>query len=190
VVGVPNQADGTEPLYVELPEALKYLVDEDDRANKEVVIAALESELGVATEDSVAVLERRIARLEDRLETEKDEFEYRRDRVQDLQEDLERAREVRDSKQRDSEEYEEALDELLDSIVDGEPVRCFPEHSVLDDLAREFGKPNEETHLDLQQRAAETGRDLSVGNFKDAYSATDEDDQTPIAEKWPQGGEP
>lgn len=186
---MPNQADGTEAVYADIPKELKYLLDEDDRANKEVIIAGLEHELNVASEDSVAVLDRQIGRMEDRLEDARSEFEHHQQRVQDLQGKLESAREVRDSKQASRAAYDDRLDDLLDDVEDGEPARIYPAHPRLDALSAEFDRPNEEIHLDLEQRAASQDRPLAVGNFKMGHTATDADDQTPITEKWPQGGE-
>lgn len=179
-----NQADGTAQLYVEIPPSLKYLVDEDDRTNKELVIAALEKELGVRSEDSMAVIKRRIKRLEDRLEDEKSAFDNHRDRVQDIQDELERARDLRESKVEEGEDYEQRLDTILDDLEAEETAHIFPTHGRLDDLRAEFDRPNEEIHLDLQQRAAEQNRDLSVARFKQRARADDADWMTPITDHW------
>lgn len=184
VVAVPNQADGTEGLYVDVPEALKYQLDKADRTNKEIVIAGIERELGIASEDSVAVLNRQIKRLEERLETAKSEFEHHRDQMQSIQSDLERAREIRDEKTTSQEAYEDALDGVLDDLEAGDPEHLFPQHPKLDGLREEFDKPTEELHLELQQRAAEQERDLTVAHFKQAYKATLDDEETPITDQW------
>jgi len=178
------QANDTEALYVEVAPSLKALIDEDDRTNKELITAAVERELGVATEDSVAVIDRKIVRLEDRLEKEKDELEHRRGRLQSVREDLDRFREIRDEKVSDRAEYGDALDEVLNALETDELSHIFPSHGHLDDLRTEFDRPNEEIHLDLKQRAAEQDRDLTAADFKQAYHATDADRRTPISEQW------
>jgi len=177
-----------ERLVAEIPASLKYLVDEDDRTIKDIVVSALETELGVRTEDSVAVIDRRIKRLEGRLEEEKAELESRRGRLTSIQSELERARDIRQQKVEEGESYEDRLDDILDRMEEGDLGTVFPAHAIIDELRGEFDRPNEEIHLDLQQRAAEQGRALSVAAFKEARWADREDEQTPIADKWP-GGE-
>lgn len=177
-------ADEESQLLVRIPDSLKYLVDQDERTNKELVISALETELGVRSEDSVAVIDRRIKRLEDRLEEEKAAMESRRDRLSSVQSELERARDIRQQKVEDGESYKQRLDAILDQLERGDIGSVFPTHGALDDIRREFDRSNEEVHLDLQQRAADQDRTLSVAHFRDHRRATREDERTPIAEKW------
>lgn len=181
-------SDDEAPLFARVPASLKYLVDQADRQNKEIVVAALEKELGVQSEDSVAVIDRRIKRLEDDLEEEKEQLEHRRERLQTIQAQLEDARSIREQKIEEDGSYEDRLDEILDQMEAGEFRAVFPTHAVLDDLRNEFDRSNQEMHLDLQQRAAAQDRDLSVADFKQAMRADDEDRRTPIGDKW-DGGE-
>jgi len=173
-----------EQLFVRVPASLKYLVDEDDRTNKELVISALETELGVRSEDSVAVIDRQIKRLEDRLEDEKSAIESRRDRLRSIQRDLERARGIREQKAEEEGSYDDALDTILDDLETDGLGHIFPTHGRLDELRAEFDRPNEEIHLDLKERAAEQGRELTAAHFKQAYHVTDDDWRTPIADLW------
>lgn len=184
-----NQASGTEQLYVEIPPSLKALVDDDDRTNKELVIQALERELNVSSEDSVAIIDRKIKRLEDHLEREKEELERRHESINSVQSDLERYRSIRQEKANESEDYEDALDEILDALESGELGHIFPTHGKLDELRAEFDRPNEEIHLDLKQRAAKQERGLTVADFKQGYSATRADERTLIAESWGESDE-
>lgn len=176
-----------ERLVAEVPSSLKYLVDDDERTNKEIVISALETELGVQTEDSLAVIDRRIKRLEDEFEREKAELEDRRNRIETVQSKLETAREIRNQKVEDDGSYEDRLDDILDRMENGNLGRVFPTHGVIDDVREEFDRSNEEIHLDLQQRAGAQERPLSVAAFKDSRFADASDERTPIAERWPGG---
>jgi len=179
-------SDEVERLVAEIPTSLKYLVDEDDRTNKEIVIAALETELGVSSQDSVAVIERQIKRLEDELEEEKSRLETRRENLRTVQQKLERAREVREEKIENGESYADRLDEVLDEMEAGEHGAVDARHGVIDGLREQFDRSKEEIHLDLQQRAGRQERPLSVAAFMDARFADREDEQTPISAKWTQ----
>lgn len=178
-------------LLVRIPESLKYLVDQDDRTNKELVIKALETELGVSTEDSVAVVERRIKRLEGRLEDEKAELESRQDRLQSIRNELTRARDIKEQKQSDDGSYDDRLDSILDRMEDGDDELSHvpAEHAVLDDIRVEFDKPNQEIHLDLKERAAQQERNLAVAAFKQPRWSDAEDRRTPIASHWLEGSD-
>jgi len=187
VVEVVAVSGEEEDLFVRIPRSLKYLVDEDDRTNKEIVISALETELGVRAEDSVAVIDRRIKRLEDRLEDEKSNVEMHRDRLQSIQNELERARDIREEKVEDGESYEDRLDDLLDDMVEGETGHVFPTHGAITEIGQEFDRSAEEVHLDLQQRAATQDRALSVAAFKQKTRADRGDETTPISEAWTEG---
>lgn len=179
------QADDTEALYVEIPPSLKVLVDEDDRSNKEIVIAALESELGVSADESTAVIRRQIARLEDELEAERDAMERRRERVASIRDDLDRAREVLEEHEAATDDYEQRLDDLLDTLEGAShPDNVWPTHPTVTDIAADVDRSRDEVHLDLQQRAADQRRDLSVAAFRDGSKATVEDRSTPIVAKW------
>jgi chromosome segregation ATPase len=179
----------TERLVAEIPSSLKYLVDQDDRTNKEIVIAALETELGVNTEDSMAVLDRQIKRLESRLEAEKDEMDHHRNQVESIQSELDRVRSIREEKAENGGNYETMLDDVLDDLVDEttDIEHLAPFHNRIDDIREHHDRSNEEIHLDLQQRAAEQGRDLSVARFKQPLHVNDEDWRTPITERWGDG---
>lgn len=178
-------------LFVRIPESLKYLVDQADRTNKELVISALEAELGVSTEDSVAVVERRISRLESRLSDEKAELESRRDRLQNIRNELSRARDIKEQKQSNEGSYEEQLDSILNRMEDDadDLAHVPPEHAVLDDIRVEYDRPNDEIHLDLKELAAEQQRNLAVAAFKQPRWADDTDRRTPIASHWLDGDE-
>lgn len=174
----------TDRLVAEIPSSLKYLVDDDDRTNKEIVIAALEKELGVSSQDSVAVIDRQVRRLEDEFEEERHAVRRRKDRLQEIKDKLERAREVREQKLESAMAYEDALDGILDDMEDENPPHLEATHPRLDDLREEYDMSNEEIHFDLQQRAAEQERPLTVANFKSFNDATPEDRRTPISEVW------
>lgn len=189
--GVPNQAEGTETLYVEIPPSLKYLVDEDDRTNKNVVITALERELGVSTGDSVAVIDRKIRRKEQRLEEELEAAREHRDRVARLKEDLDEIRDLREEKADAGEDYESALDTVLDEMETGETPQLWAQHPRVDELRGEFDRSNEEIHFDLKQRAADQERDLLNTNFMQQMTADQQrraGNEQPIADAV-QGGE-
>lgn len=176
----------TERLVAEIPASLKYLVDEDDRTNKEIVIAALETELGVKTEDSMAVLDRQIKRLESRLEAEKDELDHHRNQVESIQTELGRVRDIREEKAENGGSYEDQLDDVLDDLEDagGEIEHLAPFHNRIDDIRESHDRSNEEIHLDLQQRAAEQGRDIPVARFKQPLHVDHADWETPITDRW------
>ena len=171
MVAVPNQAEGTETLYVEIPPSLKYLVDEDDRTNKDVVVSALERELGVNTADSVAVIDRKIRRKEERLEQELEEAREHRDRVAQLKDDLDEIRELREDKVDQEGSYEDALDALLDQMGAGDFPQVWAAHPRVDDIRGEHGRSNEEIHYDLRSRAADQGRELLNTNFMQKMKA-------------------
>lgn len=177
-------SDDEAQLFARIPASLKYLVDEADRSNKDIVVSALETELGVASDDSVAVIDRRITRLEDELEDEKERLEQRRDRLSSIQSELERARDIREQKVDEDGSYDDRLDDVLDRMEAEDLGAVFPTHAVLDELRQEFDRSNQEIHLDLQQRAAEQDRALTVADFKQALRADDADERTPIADKW------
>lgn len=179
-----NQAADTEQLYVEVPPSLKALIDDADRTNKDIVIAGVEKELGVSSEDSVAVIDRKIKRLETQLEEEKAELERRRGRLNDIRGDLDRFRTIRDEQATSREDYNAALDEVLDELEADELGTIFPSHGRLDDLREEFDRPNDEVHLDLKERAAQQNRGLTVARFKQQYHATDADRRALISEQW------
>ena len=181
-------SDSEERLVADIPATLKVLVDQDDRTNKEIVIAGLESELGVAADDSAAVIDRQIARLEDELEAEREAMERRRDRVESIREDLDRAREVREEKAAATEDYERRLDDLLDTLEGASPPdNVWSTHPTVTDIAADVDRSRDEVHLDLQQRAAEQRRELTVAAFRDGSQVTVEDRRTPIWEKWAAG---
>lgn len=181
-----NRAEGTEALYVDLPRSIKYLVDSDERTNKDVVVAALERELGVTAEDSVAIIDRQIRRKEQRFEDAKQAVEEDRDRLRRLQSDLEQLRAVREDKVETDGSYEDRQDRILDDMETGDLAEkhLIPQHVRVRDLAAEFGRSAEEVHLDLQQRAAEQDRDISHAQFKNGLQAEAEDWRTPIADVW------
>lgn len=179
----------TDRLVAEIPSSLKYLVDDDDRTNKEIVIAALEKELGVSSQDSVAVIDRQVRRLEDEFEEERHAVRRRKDRLQEIKDKLERAREVREQKLETTEAYEDALDSLLNDLENECPPHLEPTHPRLDDLRAEYDMSNQEIHFDLQQRAADLDRPLTVANFKAMDDASPEDHRTPIADAWDGGDE-
>lgn len=171
-------------LFVRVPESLKYLVDQDERTNQELVISALETELGVSADDSVAVVERRIRRLEDRLEDEKAELEERQKRLRNVRDELERARNIKEEKTEREGEYRDRLDTIIDRMVDdSDDLRHVPEeHGVIDELRAEYDRSNSEIHMDLKDRAIERDVDLSVGEFKQRRFADRDDMLTPIGE--------
>lgn len=181
------QADGTETLYVEIPPSLKYLVDEDDRTNKEVVIAALERELGVSSEDSLAVLDRKIRRKEQRLEEAQERIRDEQDQRSTLKNDLERLREIRETRVEDDGSYTDLLDAVLDDLEAGEIAHLPYYHNRIDAIREEFDRPADEIHFDLQERAAEQERDLLNTRFMEkrrANSIRRSGDERPIAESW------
>lgn len=189
--GVPNQAEGTETLYVEIPPSLKYLVDDDDRTNKDVVITALERELGVSTGDSVAVIDRKIRRKEQRLEEELEAAREHRDRVARLKEDLDEIRTLREENADAGEDYEGALDSILDELEAGEIPQLDAHHPRVDELRGEFDRSNEEIHFDLKQRAADQERDLLNTDFMEMMHAKQQrraGNEQPIADAV-QGGD-
>lgn len=181
------QADNTETLYAEIPPALKYLADSDDRPNKEVVIAALERELGVSTEDSTAAIDRKMRRLEQRLDEEQEALRQHRDSVSSLKKDLTRLRDLREQKADDAAEYEDALDAILDDMEAGDLPYVAYYHARVDELRELVDRSAEEIHLDLQQRAGAQDRDLQHNRFMDKREA-EQTDGHPISEEWP-GGE-
>lgn len=177
--------DPEERLVADIPASLKLLADNDDRTIKELVIAGLEAELGVSADDSAAVIDRQIARLEDELEAERDAMERRRERVASIRDDLDRAREVREEKAAATDDYEQRLDDLLDTLEGAShPDNVWPTHPTVTDIAADVDRSRDEVHLDLQQRAAEQRRELSVAAFKDGSKVTVEDRSTPIVAKW------
>ena len=194
MVAVPNQAEGTETLYAEIPPSLKYLVDEDDRSNKQVVISALERELGVNTNDSVAVIDRKIRRKEERLEQELEQARDHRDRVAQLKDDLDEIRELREDKVDEEGSYEDALDTLLDEMEAGDFPQVWATHPRVDDIRGEHGRSNEEVLYDLKQRAADQERDLLNTNFMQQMHADTQrraGNEQPVAEAFGgDGGDP
>lgn len=165
VVSVANRTEDTEALYVEIPPSLKYLIDEDDRTNKEIAISAFERELGVSSADSVAVMERKIRRKERRLEEELETARESRDRVERLKDDLDELREIRDNKVDSDGGYRDQLDDVLDRLETGDLNCVYSSAPQVDEIRGEFDRPNEEIHYDLKVRAAEQGRDLYNTHF-------------------------
>ncbi|WP_049986853.1 hypothetical protein [Halobellus rufus] len=185
------QAEGTETLYVEIPPSLKYLVDEDDRTNKDVVVAALERELGVNSADSVAVIDRKIRRKEQRLEEGLEAAREHRDRVARLKEDLEEIRGLREEKAEQGEDYEATLDTVLDEMEAGDYPQLWAQHPRVDELRGEFDRSNEEIHFDLRKRAADQERDLLNTNFMQGMHADQQrraGNEAPIAQTFDDNG--
>lgn len=183
--------DDEEQLFVRIPSSLKYLVDDDDRTNKDVVITALERELGVSTGDSVAVIDRKIRRKEQRLEEELEAAREHRDRVARLKEDLDEIRTLREEKADAGEDYEGALDSILDELEAGEIPQLDAHHPRVDELRGEFDRSNEEIHFDLKQRAADQERDLLNTDFMEMMHAKQQrraGNEQPIADAV-QGGD-
>jgi predicted phage tail protein len=180
-----------ERLVAEIPSSLKYLVDEDDRTNKQIVITALERELGVNTNDSVAVIDRKIRRKEQRLEDELEQAREHRERVAQLKDDLDEVRELREEKVENGGAYEDALDELLEQMETGEFPQVWPTHPRIDDIRGEHGRSNEEIHYDLRKRAADQERALRNTNFMQQMYAEQQrraGNEQPISESF-DGGE-
>jgi len=177
--------DNTEVLYAEVPRGLKRLAKEDDRTVKEVVTQALERELGVASEDSVAVFDRKIRRTEQALSEAQERHRGARDEVETLKTRLEDYREIRDDKAAAQDDYEDLLDDLLDDMVaEGTDVYNVPAyHPRIDDIAECVDRQADEIHLDLQRRAAEQARDLAHTEFMDKRRG-DQIASRPIAEEW------
>ncbi|RLM81315.1 hypothetical protein DVK05_09985 [Halorubrum sp. Atlit-8R] len=181
MVGVSDE----ERLVAEIPASLKYLVDEDDRSNKQVVISALERELGVNSNDSVAVIDRKIRRKEERLEQELEQAREHRDRVAQLKDDLDEIRELREDKVDEEGSYEDALDTLLDEMEAGDFPQVWATHPRVDDIRGEHGRSNEEILYDLKQRAADQERDLLNTNFMQQMHADTQrraGNEQPVAE--------
>jgi len=180
-----------EQLFVRVPSSLKYLVDEDDRTNKAIVIAALERELGVNSAESMAVLDRKIRRKEQRLEEELEAAREARDRVTRLKEDLEEIRELREEKADAGQDYESALDTVLNEMEAGELPQLWANHPRVDDLRGEFDRSNEEVHFDLRRRAAGQERDLLNTDFMEMMHAKQQrrtGNEQPIAEAFDGSG--
>lgn len=185
-MGVVGMGSDESQLFVRIPKSLKYLVDQDDRTNKELVTAALETELGVSADDSVAVVERRIKRLEDRLESEKSELESKQNRLRDIKTELERARDIKQQKADEQGNYQERLDSILDRMVDADDdLQHVPaQHGVIDELRTDYDKTNEEIHYDLKQLAAQQARNIPVAAFMQPRFADPQDERTLIADHW------
>lgn len=181
------QAKDTETIYAEIPPSLKFLVDEEDDSNKDVVIAALEQYLGVSKDESEAVIRRKIKRKEQRFESVNDQLEEARSTRENLKGDIERLRDILESKEDHREEYRERLDEVLDVLESGSVEHVFPEHARVRDIAREFDRSRDEVLYDLKDRAVEQERDLYNTNFMDTYENAVE--KRPIGESFQDGGE-
>jgi len=178
-------SEETEQLFARIPASLKYLVDEDERTNQELVTAALERELGVNTADSVAVIDRKIRRKEERLEQELEQAREHRDRVAQLKDDLDEIRELREDKVDEEGSYEDALDTLLDEMEAGDFPQVWATHPRVDDIRGEHGRSNEEVLYDLKQRAADQERDLLNTNFMQQMHADTQrraGNEQPVAE--------
>jgi len=154
-----------EALYVEIPPALKYLLDDDDRTNKAVIIEALERELGVSSDDSIAIVTRKIRREEQRLQEFQADARDASERVSRVKDDLEVLRGIKDEKEATEGDYDDALDGVLDAMEHGRLVHIDPHHPRLDDLRGEFDRSTDEIHYDLRVRAAEQCRGLNNTNF-------------------------
>lgn len=172
------------PLYVKIPAQLHHLAKEDERTIKELTAEGLEHAIGVTAEDSTAVIDRQIRRLENDLEEEIQALELQEERVESIRERLERKREIRDRVAEEREEYESRLDAILECMGDpmASPTRVWPSHPDIQELARGYDKNAQEVHYDLKQRAAEQERDLTIDMFREKPARQDDSDDTPISE--------
>lgn len=166
-----RESGRSERLVAEIPAALKYLVDDDSRTNKQLVIEALERELGVSAADSTAMLRRQRRRKEQKLREEKERYQEAQERVESLESDVHRIDHAIEEREHSKREYESRLDTLLESIEGGETPHVWETSQSITDLADEFEQSPDEVLYDLKRRAVEEDRDLYTTNFMRAPKA-------------------
>lgn len=177
---------GEERVVAEVPSGLKLVLDEDDRTNKEIIIQALETELGVAADDSKAVLKRKLRRKESRLREHKEDLEEQRSRIEREEKSAERIREVLETKEERESDYTGKLDSILDQLEANNGRRILAFKSEVGAAATD-GRSRDEVRYDLKARAAEQERDINHTQFMEGGLAEDPDPQ-PIAEVWDEEG--
>ena len=173
-------------LFVRIPESLKYLIDEDDRTNKDIVISAIERELNVSAEDSLSVIDRKIGRRESDLREKQEAARDHQQEAARIKDDLERLRQIREEKAEEDGDYEDRLNDLLDDMEAGECEYVPPYHPRVNELREVIDRDVEEIHFDLKLRAAKQDRDLYNTNFMEKRHAdsTHRSDRVRVSDEW------
>lgn len=104
------------------------------------------------------------------------ELERARDEEQERNDALYRRRaELAENKPTDTDEYDDALDGLLDRLVDeGHPQRLSAGLDMVTETAAKFGTPPEELMADLRKRAIRTDRHVHPTNLRRITSKPEE----------------
>jgi len=139
--------DDTTMLSGRVPEELKRLVDADERANQDVIAAALYTEFGGLREGA---LERRVAEQENRVEMIETEIEDRKEELEEEREELERLREKLESVREKQEEYEDQLSDVADLLP--APADRTPDNPAVKTQANRLGVEPDELLDDLAER--------------------------------------
>lgn len=181
-------SDDLERLVADIPASLKFLVDEEEGTIRENVIAALEQYLGVSEAESEAVIRRKIKRKERRFEDRREDVEEAKSELSDLRNQIERLRDIMQSKEEAQEQYLEALDDLLDELQAGEINSVFPEHGKVASIAAEFDATPPEVIWDLKKRAVDQERGLYNSHFMDTYQTSADFEEQPLEETF-EGGD-
>lgn len=137
----------TERLVAELPSELKHRVDADPRDNKQVVIAALQTEF--ATEEEAAV-QRRIEEKEERIATLKGERNEREREIEQNMEELESLQRRLDSIDANEEAKQDSIDNRLEELERVQMV-IDESHPSVQGLAREHFNGDAEAALEAMQ---------------------------------------
>lgn len=150
-----------ELLGARIPPELKQLVDADSRTNQDVVEAALWDEFGGHRQSA---LEKRIEHKDRRISQVKREIEDLQEELATLETEKESLQHQLEEMESASEAYESTLDQLLTEAETGNrDARIIP--STLGDIADKHGKPADEIHEELKERAIDQERDLQTTMF-------------------------
>ena len=128
-------------------EELKRLVDADERANQDVIAAALYTEFGGLREGA---LERRVTEQENRVAMIKKEIEDRKQELEEEVEELERREEKLESVREKQEEYKDQLADVADLLPD--PPHRTPSNPAVETQANRLGVEPGELLDDLAER--------------------------------------
>ena len=155
-------SDNRERLIAEVPSNLKQLVDADQRTNRDVVISALKRELG---SDETSRLEMQLEHRREQRQMFKKEIQGTQSKVASLNDEISALEDQLETIEDESDSYENALDDVLDEMVD-EGTHVFDGHGSIRDIATDHNTDQPVVIDDLKDRADERNLDLSDFRFE------------------------
>ncbi len=133
----------TDRLVAEIPSHLKERVDVDEKANKEVVIEALEVYYGVADGDGLQALRHRLEQEQERKERLKREKERKEEKLTEADENIERLQSQLEQFTENIDDYQEELADLIAQANESERMNIIPDLKIVKDIADRHDKTPE-----------------------------------------------